>query len=122
MSEQLVKTLNQPVYAAKGWIKLIAVLSIIYGGLTALSIIGIIIAWLPIWMGVVLFQAASGAEEAQSTGSEDAMLRSQAKIKLYFTILGIVTLVGLILMVLAFIVGGVGLIAGLANLRQQLGQ
>ena len=54
-----VHTIGAPLYNAKGWMKFVGVLSIIYGVLVALSIIGILIAWLPIWIGILLFQSAS---------------------------------------------------------------
>ena len=48
----LIKEVSFPIYQSRGWMKLIGVLLIIGGVLYTLTIIGIIIAWLPIWMGV----------------------------------------------------------------------
>ena len=106
--ENDIKEIGQPLSQSAFWMKLVGVLMIIYGVLTALSIVGIIIAWLPIWMGVVLFQSASAATEAAQSGNKDALVRSLAKLKTYFTIMGITTLIGLVLGIGAFLMGGIG--------------
>lgn len=112
----LVTELSTPIYQAKGWMKLVGVLMILYGVMVALSIIGILIAWLPIWMGVLLFQSASSAEQANMTGDQTALYMSLGKLKTYFTIMGIMTLVSIILTVLAFVLGiGGAFLAGLNN-------
>lgn len=101
--EDLVRTLITPLYQAKGWLKLVGVMSIIGGVLTVLSIWGIIIAWLPIWLGVLLFQAAGAAEMAYTNGSEQSMLLSLSKLKTYFVITGVMTIIGMIFAILGII-------------------
>ncbi|MGP1345926.1 MAG: DUF5362 family protein [Phycisphaerales bacterium] len=58
-----------------GWLKFIGVLAIINGVLTALTIFGIVIAWLPIWIGVLLYKAGSSFFIARE--SEDAGMASR---------------------------------------------
>ena len=41
-----------PLYAVKGWIKFLSVMFIINGAFQCLSIIGAVIGWIPIWIGV----------------------------------------------------------------------
>ncbi|GBD85522.1 hypothetical protein BMS3Abin02_01930 [bacterium BMS3Abin02] len=107
-----VQDAARPLFEAKGWMKLLAVVSIGGGALYALTIVGIIFAWLPIWIGVLLWQSAGAAEDAHATGSSDRLLASQAKLKTLFTLYGIVTLVGLILAIIAIIVLGGAIITG----------
>ena len=57
--QQVVREVSAPLFAAKVWMKFLGVLMIIYGVLIAFTIVGIIICWLPIWIGVLLFQSAS---------------------------------------------------------------
>jgi hypothetical protein len=95
-SDQIEK-LALPIFESKGWIRLLGVLAIIYGVLMALSIVGIIIAWLPIWMGVLLYQASSSVERAFRHGDEDAMLFCLYRLKTFFTIQGVLALIGLII-------------------------
>ena len=44
-----------PLYEARGWMKFLGIVMVIAGIFTAITIVGIIIAWLPIWLGVLLF-------------------------------------------------------------------
>ena len=99
----LIKEVSIPVYQARGWMKLIGILMIIGGVFYALTIVGIIIAWLPIWMGVVLYQAGSSSEQAYFNGDKYSLLTSLNKLKLYFTIMGIMTLITIALMVIMLI-------------------
>lgn len=105
---ELVSSLARRLVAAKFWMQLTAVLSIIYGILTALSIVGIIVAWLPIWMGVLLFQSAAAVDDAQSSGDQEALGRCLDKLKVYFIIIGVGGLVGIAFMVLSLLIGGIG--------------
>lgn len=112
-----IATLSEPLFRAKGWMKFIGVLMIIYGVLTALTIVGIVIAWLPIWIGVLLFQSAGLVERAHGQNDENAMIASLAKLKTYFTITGILALIGICLAVLGMILS----FSGVLLLQQQLG-
>lgn len=112
-----IQTLSEPLYRAKGWMKLVAVMMIIYGVLVALSIIGIIIAWLPIWMGVLLFQCAGQVERAFTADDENALVMALARLKTYFTIMGILTLAGIVLGIIGFVFG----IGSALMLAQQTG-
>ena len=97
----LVKELSIPLYQCKGWMKLVGVMSIISGALQALTIFGIVVAWLPIWTGILLIQSAGAIEQAYLGNSQTAMTRSLSKLKTYFIIMGVLTLIGLIAIVLA---------------------
>lgn len=117
--ELLVREVSGPLYQARFWMKLGGVLMIIYGGLVALSIVGIIFAWLPIWLGLLLYQAASSAELARSSGEVEALVQSVDKLRLYFTITGIVMLISVIIGVGAIMLGGLAMMAGMMELLQQ---
>ena len=95
-----IKRLSEPLYRVKGWMKFAGVLSIITGGLQVLSIWGIVIAWLPIWMGVVLYSASNYVQKAYENEQEQDMVTSLGKLGKYFKIFGIFALV---LMIVAII-------------------
>jgi hypothetical protein len=99
LEQTIVQEVSLPIYQSKGWMKLIGILSIIGGVLYALSIVGIIVAWIPIWMGVVLYKAASAIETAHQSGNKYALNESLGNIKTYFTIMGILTLISIIFFV-----------------------
>jgi hypothetical protein len=109
--ENLIKEVSTPIYMARGWMKLLGVLNIIGGVLAALTIVGIIIAWLPIWLGVILYQAGSSSEQAYFNGDKFSLTKSLNQLKLYFTISGVLALIGIFTWVIIFIVFLVGGIA-----------
>ena len=110
-----LQALSSPLYSARVWLKFIGVMFIINGVLTALSIVGIIVAWIPIWLGILLFQIAGAAEQAFLTQNEDEFLKSQTKLKTYFTITGVLMLISLVVMVLFLGLGGIAAISQLAS-------
>jgi len=95
--EQMLSARNitLPLYKCKGWLLFLGILSIVQGAIAALTIIGIIIAWLPIWMGVILCQASSLINEAYTRDDPTALTNALSKIKLYFIIMGVMTLIGI---------------------------
>jgi hypothetical protein len=91
----MIQELSIPIYQARGWLKFLGVLSIIGGVGQALSIVGILFAWLPIWMGVLMFQAGSSIDSAGQFGDKFAFLRSMGNLKTYFMLQGVLTLIGI---------------------------
>ncbi|HFE63880.1 MAG TPA: hypothetical protein ENK14_05620 [Caldithrix sp.] len=76
-----------------GWLKFLGIMNIIYGALSAISIIGILIAWLPIWLGVLLLQAGGKATNARLTNNPRELVAMMDKLRLYFVIQGILIIV-----------------------------
>lgn len=104
-----VKEISAPLYQAKGWMKLLGIVMIINGVVIAISIVGIIVAWLPIWLGVLLFQAASASEGAQFTGNKQQLIEALTKLKLYFVINGILMVIALIFVGFSILIAGAGM-------------
>lgn len=111
VNDETVRRLIKPIDSARGWMKLLGVLSIIYGVILAISIIGLIIAWLPIWLGVLLWQGADKAEQAETSGNEQDAVEALNKIRTIFTIYGVLALIGLIVAVV-YIIVVIAVIAG----------
>lgn len=111
-----VRAIVRPLTDGKFWMKLLGVMMIISGGLQVLSIIGILWAWVPIWLGVLLFQSASAAAEASATGDVAAATRATDKLRLFFMIQGILMLIALVIVGLVFLLGGFAMLAGLAGM------
>jgi hypothetical protein len=104
VQEKVIQQVSAPLYSAKGWMRLIGILLIITGVVYALSIVGIIFAWIPIWLGILVTGAANKMDMAYQTGDKYSFIEAQKKIGLYFTVYGVLTLIGLILFVLFFAV------------------
>ena len=114
---EFVKDLSIPLYQAKGWMKLLGVLMIIAGILYAITLVGIIVCWLPIWMGILLFKTAGAAEVAQINGSRAQLHLALSSLKTYFTIQGVLVLISLIFMLIGLIIGGGGMLGMLSGMR-----
>ena len=99
-----VMNVMRPLSDAAGWMKLLAVLSIISGIFIALSIIGLLIAWLPIWIGVLLLRAANDSQNAVRSGSEVEAVSATGNLSTIFKIYGIVTAIYLGLAVLGTLI------------------
>jgi hypothetical protein len=92
----VVSRVMGPLNVSAGWMKLIGTVSIIYGVLTALTIIGLLLAWLPIWLGILTRKAATQAQLAYASGDENAAIMSTDSLRTIFKIQGILLLIGLI--------------------------
>ncbi len=103
--ESFVKEIAEPLFESQGWMKFLAVMLVLQGVGIALTIVGVLIAWLPIWAGVLLYQSASGVEHAELTGEKARLMRALRKLKLFFIVSGVGTLAGLILGLLAMLGG-----------------
>ena len=103
--KNFVKEISEPLFSSQLWLKLLGVLNIIQGIIAALTIIGIIVAWLPIWMGVLLFRAGSSIESARMSGDKALFIKSQENLKTYFIINGVLALIVIIFMGLIFMGG-----------------
>lgn len=99
-----IRDLSQPLAAGKGWIKFVGIVNIVMGVLTALSIIGILWAWIPIWQGVLLLQAGGAVERAQMAGDESALRMALDKLRVYFVVQGVLFIISLALITLMFVV------------------
>ncbi len=95
-----VRSLIEPVYRGKFWMQLLGVMLIISGILTALSIAGILVAWIPIWAGIVLMQSAGAVHRAYTSDQPTEMRYAMGKLRVYFTIFGVLLMIYLVLLVL----------------------
>lgn len=111
----LVRDLSLPLASGKGWVKFVGIFNIVLGALQALSIIGILWAWIPIWQGVLLLQAGGAVERAQMAGDESALRMALDKLRVYFVVQGVLFIISLALMVLGFVMFFGVLMAAIAN-------
>lgn len=91
-----------------GWLKFIGVVAIVYGALIALTIVGIIIAWLPIWMGIMLYSAGKKANDAQFSNNPMYLVEMMRKLKTFFLVQGVLLIIGLIGIIIAIVTVGIG--------------
>ncbi len=88
------------------WLRFLSVIYIFSGALTALTIIGIVVAWLPIWLGVLLFQAGDRAANAHQTGNPVALAELLDKLKMFFIISATTVIICLAFSISGLFLGG----------------
>ena len=105
---ETVRRVIRPLDESRGWMKLLAVMLYVVGGVYAITIIGLLVAWLPIWMGYLLWKSAAAAEAANVTGNENDAIESLGRLKTLFTIQGILAIIsiGFTLLMLIIMVAG----------------
>lgn len=97
---QVIRSVSSPLAESAGWMKLLGILSIIGGASQMLSLVGVLWGWLPLWMGILLYQSASSVESARLTGDYHALASAMRNLKTYFIINGVLALLGILLSLL----------------------
>jgi hypothetical protein len=100
-----VQAIRENVRGSKGWLKFLGILSIIQGAFAALSIVGIIFAWMPIWLGVLMVKAGGRAGEYAERGDPASLAAYTKQLSTLFKIMGIVTIISLALGLIGGIIG-----------------
>ena len=88
-----------------GWMKFLGVFLIVYGVIVCISVIGIVIGWIPIWLGVLLCSSADRLAAVNERDSAEDAVESIEKLSLFFKISGIVTLVYVGILVIGIVIG-----------------
>ena len=80
------------------WMKFLGISNMLLGAFMAITIVGLLFAWLPLWIGILLYQAGERASAAR--GDEQKLVEMLDKIRLYVVINSVLTMLWL-----AFTVG-----------------
>jgi len=94
-----------------GWMKFLGIVYIISGGLSALTIFGIIIAWLPIWLGVILLKASNSTGEV-GAGKIESLGNMMGSLKPFFIVSGVFMIISVVFSVIWFMVMGFAMLGG----------
>ncbi len=103
MSLSPASQLKESATTMSSWLRFLGIALIFTGALCAFTIIGLFVFWIPIWMGVLLYQAAERATAVGRGTSAEALLELVEKLKSYFIISGVVTM-ALIAFVVCFLI------------------
>ena len=98
-SEDKVKRAVLKLEQSAGWIKFLGVVQLIYGILTAITLVGIL--W--IWLGLVLIKVANNLRLAKE-GDDESLVEASQNLSTFFTVWGIIALLGIAIIVLAIII------------------
>lgn len=86
-----------------GWLKFLGILNIVLGVIYCLTIVGAIVGWVPIWIGTLLNNASTSLRAGYDGRNEHAIRDGMDKLAMAIRIIGILTLIGLIMQVLAVV-------------------
>jgi len=90
-------------------------MTFIFGILYCLTIVGIIIAWLFIWMGWLVKGAAEAITIGVETGDQEQLLLANQRLGTFFKILGVMSIISLCFIALYILMVIVIIIVGLAG-------
>ena len=99
-----LRTITLPLYEAKRWIKFLGGVLFALGVAYALTILGLVVAWLLLWLGVLLWQAGTEIDRAFPVGEEVPLAMAFVKLRRFFVVAGIATLVYLVVMAVGAVV------------------
>ena len=94
MSSHATIRLRESAATMSAWLKFLGIFSMFIGALCAVTIIGLFVAWVPIWMGILLYQAGDRAAQFENGSSVEALVELIDKLKIYFILYGVVAMVG----------------------------
>lgn len=97
-SSDTMARLAERARSMSGWLQFMGVVTLGAAIPSVLSIVGIVVAWLPIWLGVLLFQAGTAARR----GTDDELIRMIERLRLYFIVQSVVVVVALVVFGVAF--------------------
>ena len=69
--------------------RLFAVCLIFYGALITVTGVGVLVAWLPMWIGVILLLTSKSIAAAYKNNDEQAFMHSISRLKTIFITLGL---------------------------------
>ena len=95
-----------------GWIKFLGIAYIISGGLSIIFSFGfgIIIAWLPIWLGVILLKVANGSRGV-AEGKAESLGEMFGSLKTFFILSGVLMIVSIVISTFWFMIVGIAMIS-----------
>jgi len=116
-NQELVQELAARFAGAHFWLKFLAVLQFAYAALYVVVSfgLGLVFAWIPIWLSILMWKAANRNKEALMTGNAGSLSDALGSLKTIAMLIGILTMVGIILtigMILLMLVIGVGAAEG----------
>lgn len=105
-------TVMQPLIENSGWIRFLGWALIITGVLYCITIVGILFAWVPIWMGILLKRAGENLKSAQSFNDPNLLYQASKDLSVHFVIMAILFIISLALTALYMIVAILFIIMG----------
>jgi hypothetical protein len=84
-----------PLCYAAGWLKFLGIVNIVAGVIYCLTIIGLVIGWLPIWLGVLLNRASDSLRAGYEGQDGQRIHIGMDSLALAVKIVGVLAIIGL---------------------------
>ena len=98
-SEENIKRAVLKLEQSAGWIKFLGIIQLIYGVLTAVTLVGIL--W--IWLGLVLIKVANNLRLAKE-GDDEAFVEASQNLATFFTVWGVLAVIGIVIAVIVILI------------------
>ena len=100
-----IQQIVMPLVRSRGWITFLAIVAFLNAAIQVISSfgIGIIVAWLPIWIGVLLIQASSAIGRYELNLTEDDLQEGMEKLAMAFKVTSVWVIVTIALVILVFV-------------------
>lgn len=95
-----------PLHRARGWMRFVGLAEIVSGLGLALTLLGLLAAWIPVWAGVVLLKAAGNARRAHDDSDPEALAAGLRQLRVFFVLSGVQALLVVATVVTSVLVGG----------------
>lgn len=89
----IVRDVCLPLSTMTGWLRWLGIAFITQGVLSALTVLGLLVAWLPIWVGVLMVKASGSLREAHESEDEAVIEMAFNKLRSCMLVQGILMLV-----------------------------
>jgi len=87
-----------------GWLKFLGILNIVAGVMYCITIVGAVLGWIPIWIGILLNNASTSLRAGYDGRNEQVVRVGIDKLALSIKIIGILTLIGLVINVVIMLI------------------
>ena len=101
-NQESVAALRSIASRMGAWLKFLGVASIFLGAFIAVITygIGLLFAWMPIWLGVLLFQAGERAGRAGQDSDPHPLIELLEKLRSYFVVYSVAAIVVITMMII----------------------
>ncbi|MEO0293494.1 MAG: DUF5362 family protein [candidate division WOR-3 bacterium] len=103
--KELEQKLSTSCKEMSGWIKFLAIFWIVSGGVYAMTIVGAVIAWIQIWIGIILLRISKSCK-AVTEGGFESLGDMFSSLKTFFVLNGVFTIIIIFLSILWAIIFG----------------
>ncbi len=119
IQEQLWNNYSLEINKGKGWLKFLGIIAIISGAINVLTVVGIIYAWIPIWIGVIMLQASNRGQEFINSKDPGKLNQYLERVSFFYKLSGIMVIVSIVLSIIFIFIW---VCVGFSFLKMGMGQ